>query len=332
MKKLPIFEQRTVHLKLNQNQRKAISLSIKILIFFATLYYIYAKVFKNGSLNESLSDLVIGIESLWMLAAILLLMFFNWSIEASKWKLLISTFEKISFKRSFAAVWSGLTINNWVPYRMAEFAGRVLFISAENRGKAIVSTFAGSLAQMGMTLIFGSLGLLLFYDLAAYWSWLLPCILGSAIVVFFFFYFRMRWFVSIIRRIRFLHFLLKYVDILEQFSFIMLFKLILLSLIRYLAYVSQYVLLLILFGIELNVMQLYFGASLIFLIQTFIPSVMLTDLGVRGATVLYVFEKFTPNVAGLLVAASSLWLINLLIPSFFGALFILLKKKNNQAT
>ena len=134
-------------------------------------------------------------------------------------------------------------------------------------------------------------------------------------------------FVNLIRRISFLEFLLKYIEVLEQFSNKILLKIIVLSLIRYLVYSTQYVLLLLLFKVDAEISILFFGVSLIFLFQTFIPSVLLTDIGVRGATVLYVFEGFSLNVAGLLAAAYSLWLINLLFPSFFGALFILVKKK-----
>ncbi|MBC8343603.1 MAG: flippase-like domain-containing protein [Bacteroidetes bacterium] len=317
-------------MKITQIQRKTLSVIIKLLVFIATLYYLYIKVFKDGSLKDSVSDFEFNNRSFWLLIPVFILMLVNWSIEAGKWKMLISTFEEISFKRSFAAVWSGLTINNWVPNRMAEFAGRIIFINAGKRGKAIVSTFAGNMAQMMMTLIFGSLGLYLFYHFQGPYRWFIADILVLVNILFILFYFRMKWFVFLIKRIRFLHFLIKYIEILEHFSVAFLFRVVLLAMLRYLTYLSQYVMLLLLFGIDVDPGILYSGVALIFLIQTFIPSVMLTDIGVRGAVVLYVFEKVSPNLAGLLAAAYSIWFINLLIPSLFGALFILLKKKNKQ--
>jgi uncharacterized membrane protein YbhN (UPF0104 family) len=315
-------------LKLKPNQRKGLTIAAKAIVFIATLYYIYIKVLKDGSLKSSWSELSFSQNEFWLLMLVLMMMFINWSLEAGKWKLLVSTFEKISFKRAFASVWSGVTINNWVPNRMAEFAGRILYVQLGNKGKAVVSTFAGSFAQMLMTLSFGAIGLLFFSHSQAYVQGSIVLLLMA--VLFGFFYFRMRWVVVIIRRIRFLKFLLKYMEVLEQFSFTTLLKLVVISFFRYLVYLSQYVLLLILFGVEVEIIKLFYGVALIFLIQTFIPSILLTDIGVRGATVLVVFEKLSPNVAGLFAAAYALWFINLLIPSLVGAVLIMLKKKNRQ--
>ena len=300
------------------------------MVFIATLYYLYIKLLKNDEFSNSLSDFQFNMKNSWIFILVFIMMLVNWSIEAQKWKLLLSSFNQISFRKAFAAVWAGVTINNWVPNRMAEFIGRILFINPENRGKAIVSTFAGSFAQMQMTLIFGSIGLFFIVDYNLQFNLIFPIAACVLSLVSLFFYFRMSSLISLIKHIRFLQFLLKYLEVLEQFSTKVLLSLVTLSFFRYLVYSSQYVLLLFLFKIDVDVSMMFYGVTLIFFIQTFIPSVLLTDIGVRGAAVLFVFENMSQNVAGLLAAAYSIWIINLLLPSFVGAFFILFKKKRTD--
>ena len=131
---------------------------------------------------------------------------------------------------------------------------------------------------MQMTLIFGSIGLFFIVDYNIQFNLMFliaACVLS---LVSLFFYFRMSSLISLIKHIRFLQFLLKYLEVLEQFSTKVLLSLVTLSFFRYLVYSSQYVLLLFLFKIDVDVSMMFYGVTLIFFIQTFIPSVLLTDM------------------------------------------------------
>jgi len=308
---------------------------LKGLIFIATLYYIWIKI--NGSNDfrnffREFSEM--DIFGSFLIILVFFGMLINWGLETAKWKYLISKFENISFFRAFRAVWSGITINNWIPNRLAEFLGRILYIRTENRTKAIFSTLIGNMAQMIMTTLWGSLGLLIwlcFEDRSGFM--IMTILLVGLNVTLIYFYFHIKIAHKLISKFKFLHFIAEYSNIISSYSLIELSAILGLSFIRYFVYLTQYFLLFKAFGIEANGILLLSSAAMIFLIQVVLPSFTLSEIGIRGATVLYVAGNFSANINGLLAAAYSLWLINIIIPTLFGAFFVLgLKLKNTAKT
>lgn len=251
-------------------------------------------------------------------------MFLNWGLETSKWKLLISKFEKIKFINAFCAVWSGLTINNWIPNRLAEFLGRILYISPENKPKAIFSTLIGNVSQLVMTVFWGSLGLLLWIGHLSkcQYSILIIAVLIINIVLVYF-YLNMKLAHRLIMKIKFLHFISQYSEIILQYKKNELLKIAGFSCLRYFVYLFQYYLLLVAFGINAQPVLLLASVSLIFLVQAVLPSVTFTEIGIRGATILFFAGKYSTANNEMLAAAYCLWLINIIIPTLFGGIFIL---------
>jgi len=78
------------------------------------------------------------------------------------------------------------------------------------------------------------------------------------------------------------------------------------------------VLVLLAFGVQLEVSTLWFCVTLVYLVNTLFPSTVLGELGVREAVSLLIIGTFT--TAGWEVAAAGLciWLINLLLPGLLG--------------
>ena len=62
--------------------------------------------------------------------------------------------------------------------------------------------------------------------------------------------------------------------------------------------------------------------ALTYLAMSVIPSIALTELGVRGALAAWVFQPVTEQVSGVLLATSALWVINLVLPALIGLLFV----------
>jgi DNA-binding response OmpR family regulator len=54
-------------------------------------------------------------------------------------------------------------------------------------------------------------------------------------------------------------------------------------------------------------------------------------MGVRGATALFFLGLFSTNTSGILLAAYSLWILNIMFPALLGLYFIL-KLKARSAT
>ena len=299
---------------------------LKFLIFLLSLYYIYITLIGKKSFSD-LNTLFSGLNyiSLLIVLIVFIMMFINWFIESIKWKLLISKLQNISFYTSYKAVLTGLTVNTWIPNRLAEFIGRILYLEQENRTKATFSTLVGGFAQLIITTLIGSLGLIFWLisskDLV-YFVILLLLINGFLLLV----YFNVSIFSGIIKKISFLKKLWQYAEILEEYSFPQLFELIFLSFIRYAVYCTQYYLIFLAFGVDFGLLNSLMCVSVIFLCLSVIPAVTLTEIGVRGATVLYFTGFYTENTAGVLAAAYLIWLINIIIPAIAGA-FLLLRIK-----
>ena len=64
----------------------------------------------------------------------------------------------------------------------------------------------------------------------------------------------------------------------------------------------------------------------IYLAQTMIPSIAVAELGIRGNVALFFLNDVVINEElkiGIVSATFTLWLINLIVPAIFGAIFIL---------
>ena len=63
--------------------------------------------------------------------------------------------------------------------------------------------------------------------------------------------------------------------------------------------------------------------TVMFLALAIVPTIALAELGVRGKISIFLFGVFSPNTLGIVLTASSIWLINLVVPALAGSLFIL---------
>jgi hypothetical protein len=63
-------------------------------------------------------------------------------------------------------------------------------------------------------------------------------------------------------------------------------------------------------------------SALTFLSMSVIPTIALTEIGVRGSVAIYFFGFLSENVIGIMTAAFTLWIINLVIPALIGTLFV----------
>ena len=62
-------------------------------------------------------------------------------------------------------------------------------------------------------------------------------------------------------------------------------------------------------------------SALTFLSMSIIPTIALTELGVRGSVAIY-FGYISSNTIGILTASFALWIINLVVPAILGVLFV----------
>jgi hypothetical protein len=272
----------------------------------------------------------------WKPLLVILLMFFNWGIEAVKWRVLMQHIQAMSFFKSFKAILSGLSVSLALntPNGSGEYVGRVLYITEGNRIRAVTLTFIGSLSQLLITMLLGTIGLfiqhnnfiatanhngpfsIIWFDAIMYGS----LSVSAALAVL---YFKISWLVRLLERIPFVKKYSFFIQKLEEFGWRELLKVLLLSLIRYAVFVVQYLLLLQLFKVDIPPTTALWLITVMFLALAVVPTIALAELGVRGKLSIYIFGFFSVNTLGIVFTATTIWLINLVVPALAGSLFIL---------
>ena len=272
-------------------------------------------------------------------------MFANWGIEAFKWKLLVRPLERINYVHAFKSVMAGCSITMLTPNRVGEYGGRILYISEENRLAAIPLTILGSISQLFVTVLLGTIGLFVFKfaitentalfhlmpDLAG--QFLLYSSMLSTIALAFF-YFRAGMFIRILLHIPYLKRLTRYLHFMYEFSQKQLLRILMLSFLRYLVFILQYVLLLSVMRVEVPFVDCFWLLSIFYLIMTMAPTIGFTELPLRAAASIQLLSLYSNNVLGMQAASLSIWIINLVLPAIAGSLLILGIKimKGNEAT
>ena len=96
-----------------------------------------------------------------------------------------------------------------------------------------------------------------------------------------------------------------------------------LSLLRFSVFTAQYLFLLRWMNVAVPLAEGFIIAALFFWVIAVIPSVALTELGVRGNVSLYLFHNFSSNTVGMLAATMGIWLLNLILPSILGSVLVM---------
>lgn len=303
-------------------------------IAYSYIYYRISDVWQLGDDSELFQSW--NCQKTILLLTSFLLMIFNWLVESFKWRSLILHIEHLSFLKSIKSVYIGITCAIFTPYRIGEYFGRPLLLSKKNRSSALFANILGSISQNIVTVSMGIIGLL-FYTLSPNHEnilisgilILLTILVFILILLLFSLFFPSKlisfikktgWFISYYDK---LIFLTKYTK--SQLLYILA-----LSFSRYLIFFSQYFLLLHLFDIEISIKSAFTAISISYVFLFSIPGVPIADIGIRGSLALFFIGAFSSNNLGILAASSSLWIINLAVPSIIGSFFLIQVKYSNK--
>lgn len=302
------------------------------LIFIILTYILITKINDQPDLPQRWHQIKASFrDPLFWLAV--LLMPINWGLEAAKWNLLINKVENFSFKKSFKSVLAGCSITMLTPNRIGEYGGRILYVREESRLPAVALNMIGSLSQLFVTLLFGTIGLyLLLYLLPAgnIVSGLVPYTASIAILVcctlaacfMLLFYLRVGWLVKWILRKRYFKKYVKYFHYVHEFERKDLLRILGLSILRYISFILQYLLLLHVLGVEIPLVLCFWLLTVFYLVMTIAPTIGFTELPLRAAASVEILHLFSSNVLGIQAASLAIWIVNLVIPAIAGSLFI----------
>jgi hypothetical protein len=296
------------------------------------LSFLVYKLFFSYQLNKLVVEYnwQFTYQNICMLAIALVLMGANWWLEVVKWKILANKLEPTSSSDALKGVLAGVTLNIITPNQLGEFIGKLLYLKSTPKLKGALSAIIGNTAQVIMTLLFGLMGL--FYIMLnthllnmQQFIWL-NIFLSVALIVVVFIYFN----INKIAQFKWLSGVKKHLVVFTQYTSSELGVLLILSLIRYLVFALQYYLLTNVFFIDVSFAQAVACIFAAMCVQSFMPSFMLIELGMRGAAALWFFSLFTNQVVSILLTTYVLWIINVMLPGLIG-LFFVLKWRSNRA-
>ncbi|MEO7265689.1 MAG: lysylphosphatidylglycerol synthase transmembrane domain-containing protein [Ferruginibacter sp.] len=310
------------------------------MLFVVLCWSMYRQVSRQTDLEQRWQQ----IKQCWynpLFWLVVVLMFFNWALEAKKWKVLIEPLQKLSLLAAFKAVMAGCSITMLTPNRIGEYGGRIMYVKENFRLQAISLTILGSISQLMVTLLAGTAGLIILQYYSANDAGtfkMLPVLFSNtllAISIFFtlgliLVYLRISFIITLMKMVGFLKKILKHVFVLEQFSRKQLLRIFVLSLIRYLVFILQYMLLLHVMDVSVNPFLCFWLLSVFYLIMVLAPTIGFTELPVRATASVQLFTLYSTNIIGIQAAALGIWLINLVIPAILGSFLILGIKINKE--
>lgn len=305
--------------------KKTISVILKIAVAVLAYGFIIYQL-KNYNINDFIIDDFFSDNKILLLSACLILMPFNWYVETLKWQFLIKRIEKIPTRKAFFAVLTGVAFAISTPNRIGELGGRIFVLSKQNRVKGIVATAAGSLSQLFVTLFFGLIsGIFMLsyfnYNLNEKYLYLVEAIVIISVLIVSFLFFNLKTFVRISLKIEFMRKISNSLKVLTEYSRIELFTLLLYSSSKYFIFLIQFYILLLFFDINIQINYAFMAISLTYLLNSIIPSVTLSEIGVRGSAAIFFLGMFSENSPGILYSSVLLWIINLAVPAIIGSLF-----------
>lgn len=303
-------------------------LILRLGVFAAACAFVYLRF--SGDPGHALAlhgALVEGLLRWPLLVPLLALMLLNWGLEAWKWHGLMRPVQRIGYGRAFAATVAGTAIGLITPNRVGEFAGRVLFLEPGHRIQGGFATLLGSIAQFVVTLLVGGLvlGMGLWTPLEPgpvhVWRVVPWCalLIGLAAV---FLYFSPKAFARLLPAIPGLRRYERQAHVLETFTTAQLVRVFLLSLARYAVFTAQFCIVLAVLA-QVSPQAGLRAVPVVFLLTTLVPTMALTELGVRGSVALALIPG---DAAGVLASTVLIWTINLAVPALLGAVLLLLAR------
>jgi len=259
--------------------------------------------------------------------ALLVLTFLNRFIEILKWKNLAQVIEPISVWESTKQVLIGITFGIVTPNGIGEYAGKAWFYPKKEAGKVVFLNAVCNGIQVIYAVTFGLIGTL-------YINHLHEFIATKYIYLFFGGLFAAIAFLLSIKNIS-----IKGYSLQTIFKFLREIKKDIhinnmsLAFLRYAVLVHQYYILYRFFDVDIAYGTLLAVVASIYLLASSLPNFQAIDFALKGSVAIFLFGFFGVNEWVIAIVATSIWLLNLVIPISIGSLFLLLfnpKKKESS--
>ena len=257
-----------------------------------------------------------SVNNLFLTCLVLLLMPINWFLEAKKWQLLCQS-TQLSLSKAIKSVMLGLSLESVMPFGTGSATGRVMSLNNTDRTNDFSMAFIGQWTQTLITLLAGVFGTYVVVQkgglLEFSYSWELFFI---SLIVLIIGFFTLRHF-EIGDKVQ------ASIQPIRNFNWQNWLKLFAYSGLRYLVFLSQFVLLLFIFNPQIELWLSVALSTWVFVARTIVPRLTsLETLGIRAAAAWYFSSLFALAFSGIMYAIIVLWIINLLLPSLIGLYYL----------
>lgn len=264
------------------------------------------------------------------LIGMLLLVPVNWALESLKWRQLAKKVVALSFRDAFRGTLTGLAIGVAAPAQVGDTIGRIAALRSDNRLQAIGAALVSNGIQFYISVVAGAAGWFFIQQhlkMSNHSKQLLNLLLITIILL--------GWIVASFRKSllswhpsnRYVMKLHTYLAIIGKYTAVDLLLSAAYGTLRYLVFLTQFILALSMFNFPLTYPELCSCVALIFLAKTLIPAInVLGDLGLREFTALFVFKSYNLPPEEIITATFLIWIVNVLGPIMVG-IFLIWKYK-----
>ncbi len=310
--------------KLHYKSKQFFFVLIKISLVVAAFYFVYLKLIKNSQLEFYDFLLFLDKNDAFSLKNSLFLLFltlFNWFFEILKWQNLVSSSIQITFKKAVEQCLGSLTASLFTPNRIGEYGAKAIYFKSALRKYIMLTNLVSNLLQMGVTIILGLIGLIIFtqsHTLNIDLNKILLLLLISALLIVL---------ISIVFKksnIKVKEFSIqKIIQFLIHFPKKNLVIAAMLSLLRYLIFSFQFYYVLTIFGVDINYLNAMILITSMYFLASIFPSIFIFDVVIKGGIAVYLFSLIGVDELVTLSVVTLMWILNFVLPSIIGSYYIL---------
>ena len=285
---------------------------VKLLIVAGAFYFIYDQLANNEQLDwNKFLELLERKKSFWGILFILSFSFFNRFFEILKWQNLAQVIEEISLTKATEQVLSALTASIFTPNGIGEYGAKALYFEKKETKKVVFLNLICNGIQMILTIVFGTIGLMIL----GYQFWVLV-ILGICILLFGIFFF--------LKRIKIKGYSLdKLYQKTNEIPKAIHQKNIFLAICRYLIFSHQYYFLFLAFDVDLPYWTLMATITSVYFLASSLPTFQFLDFAVKGSVAVYFFGILGVNEWVVVFISTLMWFLNVVLPVFIGSFYVL---------
>lgn len=213
----------------------------------------------------------------------------------------------------------GVSFGLIMPQQLGDALGKMEHSTSNDRWDIGILSLFGGFVQSFMALMGGVVGVAFLFENELGIAVVSIMTMGMVVVMACIFY--------SVEILQFLQskFLFKFLTSLNfKLTKIILLKVVVLSLLRYLVFVSQFVLVLQLFANSFDKMKVVSAVMLTYFGKTFIPALnVFGDLGIRECAALWSFSYTSIAASTVFLCSMLVWMLNIVLPMLIGAYYLL---------